>query len=269
MFLVDGDVWKSADGLANALRRSIGAHFHGAPANPVTIEDEAFPILRRLAVDLTSARIDAGNPPPNPSAIEAREPGVTARTFLVQAHPLHIEDAGGVNLLVDANNVELWLCTDRNHRRWLVPHRAGHGHAQLDIAEDDVANLFLRGAELAVSQHGVEIEDTHIRLSPLGDRMVRLEARVTARKFIFSATVTIRGTMRVDDELNAHFSDLHCSGDGKMGQLASAVIAPHLTKLEERALPLLGISLGEIRLHHAAVNVTDAGSLHVTARFGG
>lgn len=268
MFLIDGPTPPDAPTLSRALADSIHRHFEGTHGQTVRVEDKAFPNVALLSVDFTSARVHPDRRPPSPAAVVSRKSGIIADRLLIAAHPLEIEDVGAIDLRLEAEDVDLQLWTDAEQRHWLVPHRSRHGHADLRLSPEDVRGLFLHGAEMAAEEHGVIIHESDLQLTPAGESSVNVFAHVVAHKMFLRASLRFQGRMRIDDQLQAHFSSLSCAGDGTLGQIASSFIQPHLAKLESQSFPLLALQIGDIRLRHAEVNVDAHGALHVSARFG-
>ena len=58
--------------------------------------------------------------------------------------------------------------------------------------------------------------------------------RVRAKKLFLSATVQIRGSVAIDEQLNAQLFGLECAGEGTLGTLACGFIAPHLQRFNGR-----------------------------------
>jgi len=83
--------------------------------------------------------------------------------------------------------------------------------------------------------------------------------------FIMRAKVTVTGDLEVDDQLGARLAHLTCTGDGMVGSAATAVVRPHLEKLEGRVFPLLAFSLGKVRLKDIELEAGEG--LRVRAAF--
>jgi hypothetical protein len=121
-------------------------------------------------------------------------------------------------------------------------------------------------AGAAAREQGVTITDVEIRLASAGKRSVAADVRVNAKKAFVKGTVLLTGRADVDDDLNATLSDLSCTGDGMIGNLAAGFLKPHLAKYNGKQFPLMTFSLGDVTLRDLKVDTRSG--LHVTARFG-
>ncbi len=264
MFEISGTDLKSVAALEKGLEEHGRGHFG---ACKVTMKDYEFPCLQLVRIDLSGGHIDAGNPPPVPVEFLEETNGIKTERLEIEAHPLDVEGGGQINLRLTAHDVELRRCTDAENHDWLAPHRASHVQVEFEIDPEGIQSLFLGGVLLAAKQHGVNIRETNLKLSPHGANNVEVEAMVVAKKIV-KAKIILTGRMRLDAKLQANFSDLSCRGHGALGHVVSAFMGPKLRELENRPIPLLGFRMGDIRLQGAKLTVRKNGTLKASANFG-
>ena len=118
-------------------------------------------------------------------------------------------------------------------------------------------------ASRAAAEHGAEVKRTQLELTSRGPRTLDFRATVTAKAFVMTATVAIRGTLEIDDALHARFSGLACSGEGAMGSMAAGFLRSPLDRLAARAWPLAAWLPSPLRLHDVCVSAGD--TVRITA----
>jgi hypothetical protein len=260
----------SSSQLSAALTAGINRAFvPEAPSECVSVQGD-LPAIDLLRIDVSSARLVDGNnslPVPGMETAERQPLGLARRMELV-GEPVRVTDHACLNFQLCASDVRLETRTDENNTRWLAIADAEEGSAHVDVDRRAIEGLFLRGAQIAAQGYGLEVERAGLTLSPHQGQSVTFDAEVTVRRRRLSATLSVGGRLLFDQELNAGFSELSCSGKGAVGTLACAIIKRHLSKLENKRFPLLGFNLGGLRLREMNVEVGAEGSLHAKAVFG-
>lgn len=231
----------------------------------VKLEGGNFPALDRVAIDLTGARAEADRLPPEPRGVGQVQPGPSAAKLDVAGHPITVRSAP-VDLDLSAADAKFNYDRDAAGKPVLVLAEARQGQVTVQILQADLKTLIQTGAKEAAAKHGVQIQETHLTLTQLDPRSLAAEIRVKAKKLFVSATVSIRGQLRIDDAMNATVSDLACHGEGMLGDMASALIRPKLDQINGKSYPLSAIALGSVRLRDLQLQVADA--VKVTAKFG-
>jgi hypothetical protein len=247
--------------LVAAIQR--GFEEQGIETRSVEAKGGGFPAIESLTLDLTGAK--AARNVRMPSLDLASEGGgLRAEKFEMRAEPFYFEEAP-FELHVDASRAAFSFAGTPGEGT-LVLNDADDGSLSISAAIEDLEAL-LHGilGELAEKQ-GVEVRETHLELKNQGPRTLTFRGEVTAKMFIMTAALTLSGQIDVDAGLNARFSGLTLSGDGMITKIANGFIRPKLDLLENRVIPLLAFSLGDLRLRD--INVSTGERLLVRAVFG-
>ncbi len=233
----------------------------------VRVEPDDYPSLKSLSIDLSGAKIELDEPPPRPHPTGKQAPGPRAKLFELVGHPIRHQGAE-LDLELTARDVAFGLSKDRGNGTVLLLERAKDGRVEITIGRDDLEQLLLAAAQAAAANHGVTIKDVHVDLHQrAGQRdTVEAEVQVTARK-VLSAVIHISGQLTIENELNIRLAKLSCQGEGVIGSMACGFLRPHLERLSGRQIPLMGFSLGEVRLRNLRIHVDDR-QVQVNAEFG-
>jgi hypothetical protein len=250
----------SPEALAEALQRGLAAR--NLPAREVTAQG-AWPTLDLLRLDLTGVQISRSQLP-GPAG-ERRGDGFTTARFELVAAPGELESTP-VHVSLQADDAAFDFASGGEGESMLLIKRAVKGEVKVEVARADVERLIHSLASAAASQHGVDIKSVKVSFTSRGPRAVSVNADVTAKMFIATATVTLSGDVDLDEQLNARLSNLRFSGDGMVANLAGGFIRPQLAKLEGRTFPLMSFALGEITLRD--VHLQAGETLRLTAQFG-
>jgi hypothetical protein len=260
----------STSELSTALSAGISRVFVPEVSSECVSVQGDLPIIDLLRINVSSACLVDGNsrlPVPGVETAERQPLGFARRVELV-GESVRVREDGCLNFQLCASGVQLETRTDENNTRWLAIADAEEGSAHVDVDRRAIEGLFLRGAQIAAQDFGLEVERAGLTLSPHQGQSATFDAEVTVRRRRLSATLSVGGRLLLDHELNAGFSELSCSGKGALGTLACAIIKRHLSKLENKRFPLLGFNLGGLRLRKMNVQVDTEGSLHAKAVFG-
>ena len=247
--------------LVTAIKRGLGEQ--GVEAKSVEAKGGRFPKIESLALDLTDAK--AARDVRMPSLKPASGAGsVQAETFELRAEPFYFEEAP-FELHVQASRAAFSFAGTPGEGT-LILNEAEEGSLSLSTAITDLEAL-LHGilVELAEKQ-GVEVRETNLELTSQGPRTLSFRGEVTAKMFIMTAALTLSGQIDVDAGLNARFSRLTLSGDGMITKIANGFIRPKLDLLQNRVIPLLAFSLGDLRLRDIEVSTDER--LLIRAAFG-
>ena len=235
-----------------------------AGAAPVSLQGK-YPAMNAVKIDLSGARFDQDQLPPEPRGTGQAQTGPSAAALLVVAHPILIRSAPA-HLDLTAADAKFNYDRDAAGKPVLVLAGARAGQLSLQIQQADLRALILSGARDAAAKQGVQIQDVNLALTQIDSRSIAAEVRVKAKKLFLNATVAIRGTLRIDDEMNANVSGLSCTGEGMLGDMASAIIRPKLDAINGKTFPLSAISLGSVKLHDLQLEIREA--VKVSAKFG-
>ena len=243
--------------LVSAIKRGFAEQ--GVTARSVEAEGGCFPKIDSLSVDLSDASVtrDVDIPSMDPASGGG---GIEAEKFELRAEPLYMEKAP-FEIRVQASHA-VFEYTGKPKSGALVLKDAKEGSISIAAAMPDLEALMHRLAVEAAEKHGVEVRKTSVELESRGQRALTFRATATAKMFIMTATLTLSGQVDVDADLNARFSQLTLSGDGMITKMASGFLRPKLDKLQQRAIPLLAFSLGDIRLRDIQVSTGKRFLIH-------
>ena len=246
--------------LEESLRRVV------TPAAPmVMIEGNGYPDLAAIRISLDGA--EAGErPPPRPAPpVGPVAPGLRVSHFEISGRPILVQRAK-VDLSCAARDVCLGQGRDGDGDILLLLQDAADGRVEVGVALADLEALVLAGAKAEAAKQGVTVEDVRIELKARSERGLDVVVHVRAKKLFLAATLQIRGSVAIDEQLNARLFELKCVGEGTLGTLACGFIAPHLQRFDGREFSLLALPLGEVKLRD--VRIAAGRELRVTAEFG-
>jgi len=224
------------------------------------------PLLASVKVDLTDARIKTESPPPPPRKPAGdRQPGPTVERLNVFGKPIRFPD-GTANFDLSATDATFDFARDVQSRPLLVLTGAQSGHVDFSIGAADLQSLLRAAATAGAKLQGVTIQDLQVTLTSQGPRTIDAVVRVKAKKMMMSGAVILRGRVGIDDALVATISNLSCTGEGMMGNMAAGMIQAKLRQFDGKQIPLTTFSLGELALRDLKIS-TDNG-LRVTADVG-
>ena len=231
----------------------------------VTLEEKSYPDLTVIRASLDGATIAKRPPPPPSPPVGTIEPALKVAHFEVTGRPIMVQQAR-VNLSCTARKVRLGQGRDVEGNVLLLLQDAAEGQVELAVAVTDLETIVLAGAKTEAGKKGVTIEGVRIELHSRSDRALDVLVQVRARKLFLSAAVQIRGSVEIDEQLNARFSSLECAGEGTLGTLACGFIAPLLQRFDGREFSLIALPLGEVKLRD--VRIAANRELRITAAFG-
>ncbi len=142
--------------------------------------------------------------------------------------------------------------------------RLSRGELIAEIAQADLEYALLQIAREAAASHGVEIESAQLTFEPDTAASLRFLAAIVARKILFTARLKVTGRLLVDDALRAMLTEVKCSGDGMVGDLAALAVQPELDKYSDRPLPIAWPAGAPVRLED--IRLDPGPPVRVTAR---
>jgi hypothetical protein len=224
-----------------------------------------FPDIQKMRIDLSGAKVNIGNPPPQPKPRGKRHSGVAIGQLEVVGQPIQYEKSKA-NFHLKASGLSFDFARDAQSHPLLVLTDARDGQVDLKIDNADLQAMLLAAASLAAKEQGVTIQDLKLDLTSTGPRALGVKADVKAKKMMMSGQITIRGKAELDDQLVATLSDLSCEGQGMIGTMAAGFLRDRLKKINGSKFPLMALSLGDVALRDLKLKTN--GAIEVHARFG-
>jgi hypothetical protein len=148
----------------------------------------------------------------------------------------------------------------------VVPLAAKSGSVLVEMQRDRLEAALHEAVSRQAEKHGVTVKSTQLELSAPTPRSVRFVVVCTAKVFVASAKLTVRGQAEIDDNLNARFSDLTVSGEGMIASMAQGFIQPHLTEWNGREIALASYVAGGLALRD--VRITVGNTVRIEASLG-
>jgi hypothetical protein len=172
----------SADEFARALHEGLSKH--GVAATVVA--EGQWPNLQTLRVDLASS--NGSRPLPRLQA----EEGLTIEAVTISGHPVQIE---GVPAELDVRFSELraGLGSSASDGWQVVPLGAKSGHVIVQVERESLEAALHDVISQQAGKHGATVKSTRLELSAPSSRSVAFAVICTAKMFIASTTLTIRG----------------------------------------------------------------------------
>jgi hypothetical protein len=261
MFALGGDAFPT-DTQSLRVALTDGSILHGADEGSVAIDGD-FPSLEAVRMNLAGIRLDR-QPPPT-AAPEGATAGFFSRVLDITAEPALL---GTVPVRMQFHATDcvfaFGLTTSGTRAAWLQTCAAGTLEAAASTADIEAALLDL--ARDAASKHGAEVESVRLTLGAENPRQIAVTAVAVAKAMFFTATLTIRGRIAIDDDINLQLSESACTGDGMIANLAAAQLRPRLAELEQRVFPIR--SFLPAGLHPAEVVLTGGKALGIRATIG-
>lgn len=250
----------NAPALAAALAQ--GLQDHGLSPRKVEAEGGTFPRVDLVRIDLSGAQVTRDMRLPEAAGTAGAELEI-GRLELIGA-PVFLEKAAvELNLLAERVQSRVEMTGDRG---CLGLRSAAAGNVSVEATREALEALVHAIAVEAAAKQGLEVKKTKLTFTQEGPRAVAFRAEVTVKVFVMSASLALSGRLRIDDEMNARFSDLTLDGDGIILKLAGGYARPHLDRLEGRVFPLLAFTAGGLRLRN--LEMTAGETLRVRAEFG-
>jgi hypothetical protein len=255
----------TAPDLRDALEESLRQAVRPA-AEMVTVEERQYPKLASIQVSLDGAHVSE-RPPPRPAPpVGEIQPGLQVENFAISGRPILLQGAK-VELSCTAREVRVGQGRDAEGNVLLLLQDSAEGKVEVALALSDLEALLLAGAKAGAAKHGVTVEEVRIELEARSECALDVVVQVRAKKLFLSGAVRMSGSVAIDEQLLARFSDWECVGDGTLGTLACGFIAPRLAQFNRREFSLMALPLGEVKLRD--IRIVAGRELRVMAHFGG
>ena len=261
MFPIGSEIPRDTASFCAALTRGLAPL--GVPGDSIDIQGE-FPQFAYLGINLSETRFHRG--------LEISRSGgelsplCFARAVRIHGEPVY---AGNVPMQVDLQAEDVVIAAapaKSGDGKVMVLERAGNGSVDLSVAKADLETALLSLGRKAAEDKGAEIKNLDLQLRSESPRSLSARASIEGKALFFTASVTLSGSLEVDDELNARVRDLRCEGEGMIGKMATGALSAHIDRIQARVFPL-GQAFAGLRLRDVRLEATDR--LRIHASFGG
>jgi hypothetical protein len=230
-----------------------------------TLDGLEFPVLHSLLINLTDTQGDTERKSPKLSKKTDPQPGLDVARLVIQGHPF-VYEAAKINLDLIASDAKLSLQPDRKGNQVLFLADVKEGKLTCDISVADIEALLLAVAQNAGKENGIEVRRATIKVAVPEPRSLSADISCVVHKGLITETVHMKGTLVIDDELNAKASGLKVSGDGPVSAVIIGLMARSIEKYEDKKMPLVSFPSRNVKLKDIQFKADD--SLHLTASFG-
>jgi hypothetical protein len=196
-----------------------------------------FPRMESLDLDLSGTQLDSESSFHQPTAAPLDFPIYEVQKFSLHASPLLWEDIAA-DFEVKISNARFGLVPEGEDQFSLLLQQTGQGDASVKIAVADLQAAAERWIKKAAAQQGAEIKKTVLKLHLTGPRSGEIELEITAKIFVMTATLVIRGRVSIEDAFEIRFSGWTCAGESMITSAANALLKPRFEQLENQRLSL-------------------------------
>ena len=202
---------------------------------PGIVLDGEFPSFSTIRIDVTGAHFQRGYRIAKASS-EVKD-GFFARGLEIKAAPAKFENMPfQVSLRAD-DCVFAFGTTEKNERIGTL-RRCSGGTLEIAASIPEIEASLLALANEAASGFGASVESVRIVAEAETPRRIALTATAVAKAFMTKATLTLRGRLEIDDAYRARLSEITCTGDGMIANLAAGQLRPRLAEWERLSFPL-------------------------------
>lgn len=256
----------SLDELVEALATEYRARVALADdSTPIVAFARNYPHIDTLAIDLTDGQIKSEYRPTAFKAVGRLQRDVLHVDRLsYQAIPLRYVD-GSTNLRITATDVKLGLLRGRGEQSALVMTEAKNGQVLFEVPQDDLRAMFLTSAKTNGSRAGFNVRDVQMNLISHDSRSLTCELKVRGFLLLLPAAFKITGRIDLDDQFNAHLSNVGCTAEDVGGLLIAGFIDGALKKYDGRVMPVASFPGAKIKIRDVKISVDE--SLRIHAQF--
>jgi hypothetical protein len=190
-----------------------------------------FPRLESLEIDLSGTQLNQASAPP------LETPTYQVEMFSLRANPILWENIAA-DLDVKLSNARFLLAQESGCGFFLLLQETDHGSASVKVALTDLQAAAETWIKKAAAAQGAEIKRTTLKLHSRGPRAAEIELEVSAKIFVMTATLVIRGTVSIGDSAEIQFSGWTCTGESMITSAANALLKPRFEQLEKQRISL-------------------------------
>jgi hypothetical protein len=237
-----------------------GAKLAGASDATISLEGN-FPSLDSLRMKLAGVRLDSRRP--LAAAAENASGGFFSRTVEVTADPALLATVP-IRMQLRAEDCVLAFGIVENGTRVARLERCSTGTFDASAGTADIEAALFALARDAASKHGAEVKSARLTLDAESSHRLAVTAVAVAKAMLFTATLTIRGLIEVDDEFKLRLTNTTCTGDGMIANLAASQLRPRLAEFEKHEFSLAALLPSGIRATGIEITGGDALKIHAT-----
>jgi hypothetical protein len=265
--LASGDALNSPAALSNSLAGGLALAFTPPAGGAVHVDTRGTTLdkLALLEINLTNCAQRMGGAPVKVKRERIPIPLAQAAKFAVTASPLMM-GGGAVFYDLTADAAKLDLRPDKHGKPLMVMDDATGGTMTIDTTIPALQAAALASVRADAAEDGIKIDGLQLSLSSDNPHSIGMKVAVAAHQGIIYTTVHFAATMDVDDQMNATGHDIHLSGDGPVGGLLMALVAPFVKSSEGRTAPLVDFSDPGLKLSDLNISVNGQ-AVHIAAKF--
>ncbi len=237
-----------------------------------------YPNLDLLRIDMTGARVKPDFKPKSFQSPTRESNGLHVKRVEYVARPLQYVD-GKTYLSITADDVTLNLLRAKpgaakakgadaqdDNAATLVMTEASNGRALFEVAIADLRTMFRMTAKSGTGNRGgYVVRNVDFAVKSDDPRSLSCEMRVSGFWFVLPTSFAFTGRVDVDDNFNAHLSNISCHGTDVGGLLFAGIVDNAIKKYEGRVMPLASFPGGKIQVRDLAISVDDA--VHIDIAF--
>ena len=229
---------------------------------PAIVLDGDFPSFSAIRLDVTGAHFQRGYRIASASS-EVRD-SFFARSLEIKAAPAKFESLP-FQVSLDAEDcVFAFGNTEKDEHVGTLRGCSG-GTMEIAASISDLEATLLALAKEAASGFGASVDSIRIVAETETPRRVAITATAVAKAFMTKATLTLRGRLDIDDDYCARLSEITCTGDGMIANLAAGQLRPRLAEWERLSFPLGNVLPGGLAI--SDITVTAGSDLKIRAAF--
>jgi hypothetical protein len=239
--------------LCTALREGLAAQ----GASVEVSATGAWPNLDLLAINLLKVE------KPKPLAKgEGEEGRLTVARLELAGTPATVEGIP-ITLRAEVTGVDATFATTSDGQKQLVAKAAAGGALHLEAQTKEIEAAVHQIVSSLASKQGVTVKQTQLVLRSPSPRTVDFDVTCDAKVFIASASITVTGSLEIDDQLNATARGLRVIGDGMIVNMARGILEPRLAEYNGKVIPLgsfvaAGLAVKDLRVATGDALTIDA-----------
>jgi hypothetical protein len=231
---------------------------HGVEAS-ATAEGE-WPRLSRVAVIL--ARIAGAKPPPTGAVEEA----FRIEHLTVRGMPVAVEGTSA-HIEAEARGVSVGFGAEAEGVSTPVLRTADSVTLMLEITKKELERTLHEVVSAAVEKQGATVRSTVVEVSSPGPRTLEMAVHCTAKVFIATATLSVKGRVDIVDPLTLRISGLTVEGEGMVASMAQSFLRPRLDAWNGKELHLGAMLPGGLKVREVRLSAGEA--VRIDASFAG